>query len=220
MAMAVIFDMDGTLFQTNKILEMALEETFTNLRDKGLWKEETPIENYREIMGVPLKTVWEILLPHHSDEIRFMANDFFQDKLIENIKAGNGELYPNVQQVLMFLKENNYALFIASNGQKDYLTAITEHYELNNWITETFSIEQIHSQNKADLVREILQKYNLEKGAVIGDRLSDIDAAKSNGLVAIGCDFDFAQAREMKEADIVIEDLNELKAIISDLNSF
>jgi phosphoglycolate phosphatase len=220
MSMAVIFDMDGTLFQTNKILEIALEETFTNLRDKDLWKEETPIEKYREIMGVPLKTVWEILLPHHSDEIRFMANDFFQDKLIENIKAGNGELYPNVQQVLMFLKENNYSLFIASNGQKEYLTAITECYELNNWITETFSIEQIHSQNKADLVRGILQKYNLEKGAVIGDRLSDIDAAKSNGLVAIGCDFDFAQESEMKEADIIIEDLNELKAIIFDLTGF
>jgi phosphoglycolate phosphatase len=51
----------GTLFQTNKILELSLEETFEDLRGKGLWKKETPIEIYREIMGVPLSVVWENL---------------------------------------------------------------------------------------------------------------------------------------------------------------
>lgn len=64
---AIIFDMDGTLFQTHKILENSLEETFTYLRDHDLWEKETPIQKYREIMGVPLPVVWETLLPKHSD---------------------------------------------------------------------------------------------------------------------------------------------------------
>lgn len=45
-----IFDMDGTLFQTNLILTPALEETFQMLRDKGLWEGETPLERYEAIM--------------------------------------------------------------------------------------------------------------------------------------------------------------------------
>lgn len=82
---------------------------------------------------------------------------------------------------------------------------------------ETFSIEQIETQNKADLVKAILQKYELDKGVVVGDRLSDIKAAKENGLTAIGCNFDFAQEGELIHADIQINDLIELKTILPKL---
>lgn len=37
MSRAIIFEMDGTLFQTNLILEPALEVTFDVLRKENLW---------------------------------------------------------------------------------------------------------------------------------------------------------------------------------------
>jgi phosphoglycolate phosphatase-like HAD superfamily hydrolase len=40
----------------------------------------------------------------------------------------------------------------------------------------------------------------------VGDRLSDINAAKDNGLMAIGCRFDFAQEDELVQADATIDD--------------
>jgi phosphoglycolate phosphatase-like HAD superfamily hydrolase len=219
MSLSLIFDMDGTLFQTNKILEISLEETFKNLRALNLWEKETPIEKYREIMGVPLPVVWETLLPTHSDEIRQRTNDFFNKKLICNINEGNGALYPNVIEVFTYLKKNNISLYIASNGQIEYLNAIVRYYNLDQWVTETFSIQQIQTQNKSDLVGTIVAKYHIEKGVVIGDRLSDINAAKSNGLLAIGCNFDFAQEDELSQADIKIDSLLELKTIIATLNA-
>ena len=48
----------------------------------------------------------------------------------------------------------------------------------------------------------------------MGDRLSDINAAKDNGLVAIGCNFDFAQSDELTQSDIVINDLIERKTLL------
>lgn len=63
MLRSVIFDMDGTLFQTDTILEIALEETFAYLRSQNKWDSETPLEKYREIMGVPLPKVWETYCP-------------------------------------------------------------------------------------------------------------------------------------------------------------
>ena len=54
MIQSLIFDMDGTLFQTDKILELALDDTFEHLRSMNKWSNATPIEKYREIMGVPL----------------------------------------------------------------------------------------------------------------------------------------------------------------------
>lgn len=40
---AIIFDMDGTLFQTDKILELSLDDTFNHLRLLGEWDTVTPI---------------------------------------------------------------------------------------------------------------------------------------------------------------------------------
>jgi adenosylhomocysteine nucleosidase len=99
--------MDGTLFQTNKILELSLQETFDDLKSLNLWNEETPIEKYREIMGVPLPVVWETLLPNHSNEVRQRTNDFFHEKLIANIVVGKGALYPNVEEVFTYFGSNS-----------------------------------------------------------------------------------------------------------------
>ncbi|MGG0730487.1 HAD family hydrolase [Bacillus paramycoides] len=219
MLQALIFDMDGTLFQTDKILELSLDDTFNHLRSLQVWDAETPIDKYREIMGVPLPKVWEALLPHHTNEVRKQTDAYFLERLIENIKSGKGALYPNVKEVFSFIKENNCSIYIASNGLTEYLKAIVSYYDLDQWVTETFSIEQIQSLNKGDLVKNILKKYDIKEAAVVGDRLSDINAAKDNGLIAIGCNFDFAQEDELAHADLVIDDLMELKGILPELKN-
>ncbi|WP_077622365.1 HAD family hydrolase [Sediminibacillus massiliensis] len=218
MSQALIFDMDGTLFQTDKILELSLEDTFNHLRSLNKWDAATPIDTYREIMGVPLPKVWETLLPDHSEEVRNQTDDYFLGRLMENIKSGKGALYPNVQESFRYLKENGCSIYIASNGLTDYLQTIVQYYRLDLWVTETFSIQQIDSLNKAELVQNIVRKYDITNGAVIGDRLSDIIAAKDNGLVSVGCNFDFAREEELAQADIVIDDLLELQELIPELN--
>lgn len=211
MTRAVIFDMDGTLFQTDKILEVALEDTFHDLRSKGEWEKEAPVDQYREIMGVPLPKVWQTLLPNHSRQRREYVDAFFLGRLVENIREGKGELYPYVKETFQELIDNQFSIYIASNGLVNYLQAIIQYYQLDRWVTEPFSIEQIESNHKVDLVREIIDKYAISDGAVVGDRLSDIQAAKANELVSIGCDFDFAKQEEMEQADVVITDLREVK---------
>lgn len=207
---AIIFDMDGTLFQTEKILEPALEDTFSHLRSLGFWNAETPLKLYREIMGVPLPVVWATLLPDHSDTIRTAANDYFHQRLIENINAGKGALYPGATELLCFLCEKEYLLFIASNGQTEYLASIVHFYNLDRWIQETFSIQQIPSGDKGDLVQHIVEKYSIERGAVVGDRLSDIEAARKASLCAVGCNFYFAKTEELARADMVLNNFGEL----------
>lgn len=210
--------MDGTLFQTDKILELSLDDTFNHLRSLNKWNAVTPIDKYREIMGVPLPMVWETLLPNHSIKEREQTDAYFLERLIENIRYGKGDLYPHVKETFSYLKDNNCSIFIASNGLTEYLKAIVSYYGLDSWVTETFSIQQIESLNKSDLVQCIIEKYGITNGAVVGDRLSDINAAKDNSLVSIGCNFDFAQEDELSQADIVIDDLVELQTILPKLN--
>ncbi|MGG0670599.1 HAD hydrolase-like protein [Lederbergia citrisecunda] len=215
MVQSIIFDMDGTLFQTDTILELSLDDAFENLRAMDEWIGATPLDAYRSIMGVPLPKVWETLLPEHSIEVREQTDAYFLERLIENIRTGKGALYPNVKETFEYLTANDYSIYIASNGLTAYLQAIVEHYRLDRWVTETFSIQQIETLDKGDLVGKIIGKYAITNGAVVGDRLSDINAAKDNGLVAIGCNFDFAQEDELAQADFVINDMIELKTVLS-----
>ena len=209
---AVIFDMDGTLFRTDLILELALDETFDYLRSEEKWIGPTPIGQYRNIMGVPLPVVWKTLLQQYDEQTREDVDAYFLTRLIKNIQHGNGALYAGVLELFERL---NHPIFIASNGLVDYLQTIVTHYELDRWITATYSIQQIDTLDKGDLVAEIVKKYELQEGFVVGDRLSDILAARANGLTSIGCRFDFAQEVELQEANYVVNHLSEVLDIVS-----
>lgn len=214
---SLIFDMDGTLFQTATVLEPALEETFTHLRALGKWDDVTPIEEYRRIMGAPLPRVWEILMPNHSEEVRRETDAYFLETLVEYISSGKAALYPHVEELFSDLKEKGYSLYIASNGLRGYLDAIVGYYGLDRWVTEVFSIQDLQSLNKSDLVKAVLDKYAIRHAAVVGDRLSDFKAAKENHLTAIGCNFDFAVEAELAQADFVVNDLLEVKEVLAKL---
>lgn len=216
MQTAIIFDMDGTLFQTNLILEPALEHTFEHLRQKELWSGVTPIEQYREIMGVPLEVVWKTLCPDHSDQIREKSNQYLQAALIEEIRQGNGALYDDVESTLQELS-GSYPLFIASNGETAYLQAIVAYYNLDRWIKKCYSIDIIPSRNKSYLVERIMWEQDIHSGAVVGDRASDIYAAMDNNLTSIAVNFDFAQLNEIKKAHYIVEKFPQLKDILLQL---
>ena len=214
MTKAIIFDMDGTLFQTNLILEPALEATFDVLRKNSYWVGETPIEKYREIMGVPLGVVWETLCPEHTEEQRIQSNRVFQEKLIFLIEMNKGALYQGVEETLGALSKH-YPLYIASNGQQEYLDAIVKTFKLNRYIKRVYSIDQIASGNKSELVTLVKVENNIEKGFMVGDRSSDILAAKDNHLHSIGVRFDFSQEDELSLADYIVDTFGELLPLVT-----
>lgn len=175
----------------------------------------TPIDEYRKIMGVPLPVVWKTLLPRHDEQTREEVDAYFLTRLIKNIENGNGALYAGVLELFEQLYQMGHSIFVASNGLVDYLQAIVTRYELDRWITETYSIQQIDTLDKGNLVAEIVKKYKIQDGFVVGYRLSDISAARTNGLTSIGCRFDFAQEAELKEANYVVNHLSEVLDIVS-----
>ena len=209
----VIFDMDGTLFKTHLILEPALDETFAWLRTKGLWKGATPIDTYREIMGVPLPVVWQTLCPEHSAQQHEASNQHFQQALIDMIVTGRGALYEEAIETLGELSIL-YDLHIASNGNLPYLEAIVSTYQLDRFLSTTNSIDRIASGNKSELVASVVHAAGSSSGYVVGDRLSDIRAAQDNGLTSIGVRFDFAQEEELAQADHVVESFSELYTLL------
>lgn len=211
---AVVFDMDGTLIKTELILEEALGGTLKALERNGIRYIDNPIDKYNEIMGVPLSVVWRNLLYKPSDHHIYMANRYFQNALISCIKDGGSELYEGVLEVLKGIKDKGYKIFIVSNGDRDYLEAIYEAHQLDRFISAVYSINDIESSRKSDLLRYMIEKENVKVEYVVGDRLSDFIAGKENDAHVIGCKFYFSKEDELTEADDVITSIDELEALI------
>ncbi|WP_017437492.1 HAD-IA family hydrolase [Saccharococcus caldoxylosilyticus] len=207
---AVIFDMDGTLFQTETVLVPALHKTFDRLRREGLWQGDTPVEEYLRILGVPVLEVWRRLMPEAREAVRGRAAAWFLDDIIDEIEQGNGRLYPDVLPTLAALADQGIPLFVASNGRSRYLDAIRIAFQLERYFIDFYSLDRFSLPSKSALVKQLLNDYEIERAVMVGDRRSDIEAAKDNGLWTIGCRFGFANDEELHETDVIIHQFSEI----------
>lgn len=215
MSKAMIFDMDGTIFKTEKILEKAILNTIVILDDKNISLVDNPLEKYNEIMGVPLEEVWKSLLVNPTDEKIVVSNDLFQRELIKLIIAGEGELYSHASELLESIKKLGYSIFIASNGDKEYLNTIVDYYELRHFIDGVYSINDIEEKDKTLLVKHIIHQENISLKYLVGDRMSDFKAAEENGVKSIGCEFYYSKEKELQKSDMRVSRLMDIIEIIN-----
>lgn len=202
---AVLFDMDGTLLQTERLSTPAFQRTFEQLRQNGLWDGPTPDKSELiNILGMTIDQVWKKLLPDASEEAIRAADTFLLKNEIQLIHERVTDLYPGVFETLRDLHAKGVALFIASNGQEKYIDALCEEYGLKPFLTDLYSAGRFRTRTKNDLVAKLIADYQVQKAVMVGDRHSDVEAGTSNGLFTIGCDFGFANPGELDGADVII----------------
>lgn len=211
---AIFFDMDGTLFNTEKILAGALNKTFDYLRKEGEWGGEPPYEECKKLLGSTLEELWSKLLPKSSEAVRKEADRLFLEGMMEEISLGKGEIFPGVIETLKKIKEMGIPIFVASNGLDGYIQTINEYYGLHEYFTDFYSSGRFKCSSKIELVLKLLEDYKIKNAIMIGDRKSDIEAAIKNNILSIGCDFGFANPDELKGASYHVKDFKEILPIV------
>lgn len=204
--LAVLFDMDGTLLQTEKLATPAFIRTFEDLRDQKLWDGPTPTEReLTNVLGMTLDQVWKTLLPDASHDVRHKADRLMLEHEHNLLKEGVTDLYPGVRHVLQELKKHGAALFVASNGLEGYIDSVCNYFDLKPFFTDLYSAGRFQTKSKNDLVKKLLTDYQIQQAVMVGDRHSDIEAGRANGLKTIGCDFGFANPGELDQADVIVQ---------------
>lgn len=209
---AMIFDIDGTLFQTETVLDAAFYKSFNEAKEVGLYKDSIPpIEKMYSCLGMVLDDIWDKLVPGASEEAVDFLNERFEKYEMEELINGNGQLYTHVKEVLETLHKKGIRLFVASNGQEDYVKGVVKYCGLEHLIEKSYSAGEFKTTTKVDLVKMILENHGLKNPWMVGDRSSDVEAGKKNGLITVGCDYaDFKDQGELKGADIFISDFKEI----------
>lgn len=214
----VILNMDGTLFQTHRVLPDALGKTFDWLRREGEWIDETPTRRFFTMIGAPMDEVWRALLPDHKESVRQEVDHQFQQFLCRSVEKGLGALYPGVPDVLHALWQQQVPLFIASHGSCSYVDAILRKHQLLPYFEDVYAAGRGDALSKTEHVANLRQSYGLQEGILVGDRGCDVEAGLLNGFATVGCRYGYANdPLELVEADVPLFRFWDLPEVVQRL---
>ncbi|MEK3794831.1 HAD family hydrolase [Paenibacillus sp. FSL R7-0204] len=212
---AIVFDMDGTLFQTESLLLPAYHKMFDILREEGLHSGPTPPEErILGSLGMLLADIWKNVMPEADEAVHRRADELLLQLEIEGLEAGGTVLYPKVVETLRALHARGVKLFVASNGLEDYIHSIVVVHELKDLFEGLYSAGGSGTATKTELLGLLLDNHKIGSAWMVGDRSSDVQAGKGNGQTVIGCAYaGFGRQDELKGSDVIISSFDELIAL-------
>jgi len=212
---AAIFDMDGTLFQTETLLEGVHYRLFDQLKAEGLSPVPPPFEKLLGCLGMLLPDIWNTLMPDASPKTRERADALMLEMELDSIAEGQGVLYPGVKETLERLKARGVKLFVASNGLQPYVEEIVKHRDLADLFDGLYTAGGRQTASKADLVAMLMREHGVSDAWMVGDRSSDVHAGKANGLYVVGCRYAaFGDASELDGSDVIIAGFDQLLGLL------
>ena len=182
----LIFDLDGTLINSEKGIIEALYNSFLKS------KLNIIISKKEIIIGPPL------------DETIRNCNNKLTTKEVENIKANFKaiydnelfallEVYENIELLLQILNKKNIPIFIGTNKRYIPTKKILNYLSWDNYFKEVYAIDRFEKAyvNKAQMLKNLLEFEMIppEDVLYIGDKFSDFIAADKNKISFIGADW-------------------------------
>ncbi len=216
----IAFDIDGTIFSSENILYDAYKIAIDAYNKLGKFTLELPEEKaIFNLIGKPSKEIYKELFPCLDED----GVDFFAEKirtnLVDLIYAGKGIYYGNIVEVIKEIASLGYIVLPASNGSLEYVSAVIKFVKLQ----EIFNLDKIVVINKkigintkGDILAQYQQKYNFDSKdcIMIGDRTSDIDAAKFINCSFIGTMYGHGEFEEIREANEIVYSTEDLLGAI------
>lgn len=199
---AIIFDLDGTLWNT---VDSCLKATsFIKEEHSDITRDVTK-EQIESAMG---KTSDEIVniyygyLPREKGEE--YANEAF-NKNVDNLLKEGGTLYPNTRDTIIKLSKK-YKLYIVSNCVKGYIESFLNTSGLKDYFSDYESYGNT-LLSKGDNIKLVIDRNNLKNPIYVGDTKGDMEASNYAGIPFVYAAYGFGKVEGF---DYKINDISEL----------
>ncbi len=220
---AVVFDLDGTLVATDQFwVDAARAGAKRAFGELKLDREMPSAEQWMMVVGLPLAVGFERLFPDLSPEQRARVLARCVEEENRALRAGRAALMPGAAETLAELRQRGVRLGVASNCGQSYLDTVMNELGLARYIEAARCLDSPRVQSKGGMVADLLETFQTRAAVMVGDRLSDRDAAWENGLPHVHVTRGFARyaagtaaGGEDVPAEAVIDDLSELAPRLS-----
>lgn len=213
---SLIFDMDGTLISSHKVSEDAVRSALGDFFSKR--NRTAPAFSREDLLkgiGAPTHEFYADLLP---DEFKADWKEL-RATILEYEREGLKKkriTFPGAIHVLTTLRKRGYKLALVSNCSRHYMDEILDTQGLRDRFDITACISDQEGATKASLTQDILSQFG-GKGANIGDRYYDVDAAKECGIPSIGVLYGYGNREELAGTATWVEDVRDLLHVFNPL---
>jgi len=210
----LFFDFDGTIHNSIKIYAPAFRKAYDFLVEEGfaekkIWSEDE-ISHW---LGYTSINMWKEFMPDLDEVPKEKASSMIGDIERSLMARRKAELYEGSLETLDYLKKEGHNLVFLSNCSASYRDKANEIFNLNRYFKDLVCAEDYNFIPKHEILNKIKDKYPEER-AIVGDRIHDMKAAELNNIKSIGCSYGFGNCEELKDADIIIDDIRKLKKIL------
>lgn len=195
MAETIIFDMDGTLVDTMRMTALAFEEL------AGFYDLPTPPRAaIRDAMGLADLYFYRKIYPNEpEDKLPAFGDAVEKRESAIGLELGEGVLFEGVKPMLEALKGAGKRLYLASTGSEKHVRDMLAC----GGILDLF--EEIHcaQPDKEEMTAGILRSAGTKSAVFVGDTFKDANAARANGIPAVGAGFGYVKPKERALFDCV-----------------
>jgi HAD superfamily hydrolase (TIGR01549 family) len=183
MIRGVIFDLDGTLVDSNELHVLAWQETFRH------FGQEIPIERLREQIGKGGDQYLPVFLDEREmrefgEEADKYRGEVFKKKYLSRVKP-----FLKVRELFERLGADGKKIALASSGKETEVRHYEKLLEIGGLVDSMTTVDQVaQSKPKADVFIAALNMLSLSpsEAVAIGDTPYDVAAAKKIELPTVG----------------------------------
>ncbi|WP_350342729.1 pyrophosphatase PpaX [Proteinivorax tanatarense] len=209
----VLFDLDGTLLNTNNLIIKSFKHTF-----KEVLSIEVSSEELMQYFGETLETTLERFDKQKIKEMVKTYREFNfhnHDNLVEP--------FPMVKETLMILKEKGCKIGVVTSKSKKMCVKGLKLYDLFNFFDVVVSKEDTsqHKPSPAPIIKALndLQANPEAEVYYIGDSPFDIISAREAGVIPVGVKWS-VRLNDLKELNpLIVSSLIEVNDLIFDHKS-
>lgn len=210
----VLFDLDGTLVDSNQLLIDSFQFTFKHFFPAINFQRK----DYIKMIGPTLE---ETFSQHQNDmlEVNKMIHffrKFYKDKEYQSI-----EIYPNLLKTLQTLKEMNIQTGIVTTKFKESAIPSIEFFNLDKYIDIYVYLDDVDNPKpNAEPIQYAKTLLNNPKEMIIiGDNPSDIYSGKNADILTCGVDWSLKKDElRASNPDFWLYDFSGLVPIINKYN--
>lgn len=216
----ILFDLDGTLTDSYE----GIKNGFVYALNK-MGVEPKP-DTFRKCIGPPIIESLRNFYGFSADEADRGTMLFREYYGVTGVYEN--KVYTDMETVLKTLRAHDKKLMVATAKPEVMAEKVLDHFNLRDYfcfvagVTNDLSSAQnnsLHRSTKKEVISYILREnaiYDPENTVMVGDRASDITAAKSFGLQTIGVSYGYGTRDELAEAgaDYIVNEPMELIEII------
>lgn len=184
----VIFDLDGTLWDSSKQVAESWDIALNEIGHGHLFDKET----FRSVMGMPMDKIAEVLFPNMDELKRQELYWTCAKKENAYLATHPGKLFADEIKTLAALKAK-YHLYIVSNCQKGYIEAFLEGTGLASFFSDRACWGDNH-ERKAFNILAVIKRNGLDKAIYVGDTPLDEQEARAAGVPFVHASYGFGKA--------------------------